>query len=765
MKIIEITETEESSETAQDLVGRVVPALVEHYRQKIHVVEADPPHFDPVTAHLPTTTIPVVIQHWVTRLEESNHSYESLMDGLLASYQTCIRPALFQSNKAIIEPSGVVVLIHYELLVSQFSMGKEQQQSPLIRDGSRSRSTVNASSSQTLQRLACDVTLVTSCLESEHTKGAGRGVSQYMISNVILSTLLRLQSLGLNMSTVASTSGSEDKDVGSTSDVILRRCAVSLLAFGVPRLGPREVDAAIADELSRVSRYLLSGSESATLKDDSNNKLDIRLHGMDWKAVELDGTAWDDPTVGVATRMANSLWQQLAVQLHNQSTSTGTGTNTSTIDTDIPSDCLNVAATKKLVLVTLGIESMAKDVRAHFFGRDMVEDATALTNRKSATRLHLGRTVSYSPPSNDPLNRPYQEIPSRVHVALQFISLLDIHTTTVNVSILDDLLPICYELLMASTDEIRALGAAALLHLLKCEATPTDLWSQTVDNLLPPLDHACKTCRLGPAVAVIGLAQTELFRQLSSSSNSTRQNHLAPFFARDRRRQATQHWLLVLHQNSVKMGDPLQWGLLMGAILPLLADHIAAENADAMELGRLGLTALLPLLQTEPALSSLWNNDDDNDNDDGDNQTRLLTSRVRHEIPLLALVALSQLLVAAHPIMPRHGGKIASALLACMGHHHLLQQEASGKQKDADTADTKSAGTDAGTSCSHQPKLALTAAVAQHVAVLALVVCGARARVVSEQVLDSKEEYDEEFVRLIEQVQQKATTLPADHET
>ena len=179
---------------------------------------------------------------------------------------------------------------------------------------------------------------------------------------------------------------------------------------------------------------------------------------------------------------------------------------------------------------------MAKDVRAHFFGRDMLEDATALANKKSATRLHLGRTVSYSPPSNDPLNRPYQEIPSRVHVALQFISLLDIHTTTVNLSILDDLLPICYELLMASTDEIRALGAAALLHLLKCTATPTDLWSQTVDSLLPPLDHACKTCRLGPAVAVIGLAQTQLFRQLSSS---TRQNHLAPFFARDRRRQAS----------------------------------------------------------------------------------------------------------------------------------------------------------------------------------------------------------------------------------
>jgi hypothetical protein len=309
---------------------------------------------------------------------------------------------------------------------------------------------------------------------------------------------------------------------------------------------------------------------------------------------------------------------------------------------------------------------MAKDERAHFFGRDM-PTTTALARNKSATRLHLGRTASYSPPSNEPLNRPYQDIPSRVHVALQFISLLDIHTTTVNLSILDELLAICYELLMASTDAIRALGAATLLRLLKCTATPTDLWSQTVDSLLPPLDHTCKTCRLGLPVAVIGLAQTQLFRQLSNSRSTTKHNRPAPFFPRDRRRQAAQHWLLVLHQNSVKMGDPLQWGVLVGAVLPLLADHVATENADAMEPGRLGLRALLHLLQTEPALPSSWNNDDDNDNN-GEDQQRMLTSRLRHEIPLLALVALSQLLVAAHPIMPRHGGKIASALLASMGH-------------------------------------------------------------------------------------------------
>jgi hypothetical protein len=75
---------EESSETAQDLVGRVVPALVEHYRQNIHAVPKSL-----LTYHgNDTSRNSAVIQHWVTRLEDSNHSYENLMEGLLAAYQT-----------------------------------------------------------------------------------------------------------------------------------------------------------------------------------------------------------------------------------------------------------------------------------------------------------------------------------------------------------------------------------------------------------------------------------------------------------------------------------------------------------------------------------------------------------------------------------------------------------------------------------------------------------------------------------------------------
>jgi hypothetical protein len=139
----------------------------------------------------------------------------------------------------------------------------------------------------------------------------------------------------------------------------IRRCAVSILAFGVPR-SIAEVDV-IADELSDISRYSAINRLSATLKDDSteSSKLDILSIGKYHRQPnELDGP-WDDPCW--CRDKDNSLWQQLAV--HQQCISTGTGTSKKMDNT--PNECLDVAATKRAVPISLGIESMAKDV-AHF---------------------------------------------------------------------------------------------------------------------------------------------------------------------------------------------------------------------------------------------------------------------------------------------------------------------------------------------------------------------------------------------------------------
>jgi hypothetical protein len=105
MKIIEVTEMEESSETAQDLVGRVVPALVEHYRQ-ISCRSEEPPYLP----RQRTSRNSVVIQHWVTRLEDSIPTRISWRP--VGGLPNQIRPALFQSNKD--NRVGVAVLIHYE---------------------------------------------------------------------------------------------------------------------------------------------------------------------------------------------------------------------------------------------------------------------------------------------------------------------------------------------------------------------------------------------------------------------------------------------------------------------------------------------------------------------------------------------------------------------------------------------------------------------------------------------------------------------------
>jgi hypothetical protein len=336
-------------------------------------------------------------------------------------------------------------------------------------------------------------------------------------------------------------------------------------------------------------------------------------------------------------------------------------------------------------------------------------DSAAVLAKASRTRLHLGHTVAYQS-DTDVTENLYLQIPSRMHLAMQFISLLD----TVNERILDELLPVIYELISASNDHIRAMGAAALFHLLQCEMNGTNLWESVADNLLSLLDNMRKTTRDGTALAIVGLAQRQLFRRLPKAKYQ------------QARCQATQQWLRCLLPNTHQ--EELLWGILVGAVVPLLYDHAVDaihSNTEVMELGRLGVTALLPLLQTDDSVAC------------GIHSPTMA-------VPLAAATALLNLLVAAYPVMPRHGGKIMSALLACMGEHVLT-----------DEVDERSSSF-----------VSLFKTV-QHVAAVTVVICGERAVAVLERVcLEKGLPYNSSLVSIAAQVQDQAdsiTSVQSDH--
>jgi hypothetical protein len=134
-----------------------------------------------------------------------------------------------------------------------------------------------------------------------------------------------------------------------------------------------------------------------------------------------------------------------------------------------------------------------------------------------------------------------------------------------------------------------------------------------------------------------------------------------------------------------------------------------------MEMGRKGLRALLSMLRWDIGVSA-------------------------KKLQVASLVALINLMMAAYPIMPHHGGKIMSELLACWGHaNRILEDRLVHNDQEKELCE-------------------MCKAITVQVSGLALVLCGARA----EEVLRVVEEdggYEESLVHLVGLVRDAATNV------
>jgi hypothetical protein len=161
-----------------------------------------------------------------------------------------------------------------------------------------------------------------------------------------------------------------------------------------------------------------------------------------------------------------------------------------------------------------------------------------------------------------------------------------------------------------------------------------------VNKTLAVLDKAFQASqRQGPVVVAIGQAQSRLFGMLQQGKMGIGGNW--DLETRNRRRKVTVAWLNALDLSVRRAAsEPSHcWELLVGGTIPLLLQHASDEGkADAMEFGRLALSALLPLTDRDMAIE------------------------VRNQVA--SVVALINLLFAAYPVMPHHGGKILCHLLA-----------------------------------------------------------------------------------------------------
>jgi hypothetical protein len=356
----------------------------------------------------------------------------------------------------------------------------------------------------------------------------------------------------------------------------------------------------------------------------------IILDVMD-EPVSLNATAWQDQEYTM--QCCNSCWKALAESL-----------NIFMLEQDLVSQLCR----------TLSFDRVTNAVRRQFF--DRIEEP-------EKTKMPL---VYPLPRSSTLKGEPaYERQESRIHALLHLIQ----HIPSITTSLMAHLLPMCYALVDSARPQLVAMGSATLIAVFN--KSTNALVRDMEEPLLSVLDLAMRTASDARALGILGMATSKAFQVLPHRRKERRR---FVFKLVDRIR---------VNQSRQSDDEGILRALLVGGLIPLLQQQADEPTAEAMEVGRLGLEALLPLLRWDWGLSG-------------------------RKVQLAALVALVNLMSAAYPIMPNHGGAILCELLACWGHaNRSLQEDNKLKQEER--------------------QLCLwTCKLSTHVAAVALAFCGDR---------------------------------------
>jgi hypothetical protein len=733
-------------------VKQTLRQLVDHFNQPVHDVleggEIDngdegnskkswrppPPYFDSLLGGKPELS--PTIRFWLDRLSSisTTHPSDETTSAVgivewIFGYESSIRPLLLQSAVGC-----VAMLAQYELILSEWlcriAKRRSDRMSPdegviLDLQPSEECSMLIAPSiislprlSRSIEILATDITLMTS--ERLFPK-----FSVSIRSDIILPMLLRI--LDRVLETLHVFPGVEygsthvlvkNSASGDNHDCCLRRCVVSLLAFDRVHIAPPDVTPSLGcgQPQGGIGSMCYRPPTKWQLQEvQLLNSRYLSFDSIDWDPVTLSGALWNDPNTGIAARAAERVWWQLGsllmkeeeygLQVQGEGSSK---TNDVESDNHLQQPCLRQA-----IVRVLGVRHLLDDVRKHFFGRDMISWEPQL---HTSQQVVLGRQVTKSRPVVD--EKPFHAVPSRIAVALNFLQLVDRTDRVTECSSRDfteKLFSICATLLDSTSAVFVALGASGMAELVELldgtlSAVPDgsdrgntgeDIetsWKSFVDDALSALERAFRTSHDGPVVVAIGQAQSRLLQTLQSRKYSQWDT---------RRRKITGQWLFRLQRSSHRAATQSQcWELLVAGIVPLLLQHALNETtaADSMEMGRLGLSAILPLIEGQFV----------------DDKTQVMS-----------LVALINLLGGTYPIMPHHGGKILCHLLAAGAAIRDTSKEDSARRK-----------------------------LVVHAAGVALAICGPKFTIpVLNNISNDREHYQETLIEAVMLVREEAATL------
>jgi hypothetical protein len=575
-------------DTTSYVVSEVLEKLVEHYSQDVHnkintVEQAPPPYFDQLLGSS-QVEVPNVIVFWLECLKASDPQCDII--DLPCGYGSHIRPCLIKASVACIQ-----VLEHYELLLSSWLKYR------------MTTTKFNLSSSD-IKNLSHQINLLLSDITAMTSPSVFK-CNKYIRCNTAIPLLLRI--LHHIFSIV---SRKKEDEIIFLDKAIMANCVATLLAFDTDRrLDPSVIVPSLFHSNQQPIESICAYPPTKNKNSDFSNY--TSFSSINWSSLSLDGIVWNDHNTGILSRAAETVWKDLidlaSINLRDQEESKQ---QKALICSREEKDIL-----RQNIFKTFDVLSISSAVRLHFFG---VNEYAWNSETNVTTSIIMGKRVTKKEAMIK--DKAYKTIPSRVHAALSFFFYLSEYDNVVCQQLIPNVLPVCLELIDSSNMTQSALGACALIRLMNM-SSDYNIWDKLVDQILPVLDLAFATCRNGCALIVLGQAQSRLL------NNHTKGNGA-------KRRQVTRKWLRLLRQSVDGVASEFtSWDILVGGVIPFLNEHAQLPNADAIEFGRLGLAALLPLI----------------DPDVVDSKTLVAT-----------LVALINLLVGAHPIMKHHGGKIMS---------------------------------------------------------------------------------------------------------
>ena len=364
-----------------------------------------------------------------------------------------------------------------------------------------------------------------------------------------------------------------------------------------------------------------------------------------------------DNVSGIGARVAMSLLQTVESSFH--------AISSSIVEVDEIADKYCPTSLRRLILSNIsqniGVDLLSSTIRAHFFGRLSPSSTRTDSDTNTAITQHhkpasgvfmpmiqrigssnVKKEVPSSPSSDE---KPHIEIPMRLSAAAIILCAIipqqcDYFETTNKA--LSDTLPIALSLLDDVQTIHQATGALLLISAIesasKLDQTPSfvDQFSLIVTSSLADSIQMCG--REAPTLlTMICLAQSKWMNYCGVYSNKP--DASTPHTQVHKMSCKAAATILVAIGKQVHVGgrdgnDERITGVLVAGFNPLLSQLAQFPNARSIEIARVGLATLLPLIS--------WSG---------------ISLEVR-SAQVSALASLVSLMNGAYPIMPRHGKKI-----------------------------------------------------------------------------------------------------------